>query len=306
MIEQGTATRSLRRLRFGLRGPARGRARARGRAGGGTRSTARRLRLLAGLVALALLAGGGWLWLRNSPLVSVKRVTITGVSGAEAPQIRAALTAAARGMTTLDIRVATLRAAVSSYPVVKGLRVSTSFPHDLHISVSEQLPVAAVTVGSRQVPVAADGTVLDEGQASATLPSLSLKAFPGGSTIQDPTARLELRVLAAAPARMLGRITGVSANYWHGVVVSVREGPQLYFGGGDRLAAKWQAVMAVLAAASTAGASYVDVTDPQRPAAGPANASSASGQSSTGASSSTGATSTPAPAAGAGSTTTGG
>jgi cell division protein FtsQ len=221
------------------------------------------------------LLGGGWLWLRHSPLVSVDRVTVTGVSGAQAEQIRAALTNAARGMTTLDVRTATLRAAVSSYPVVKGLRVSTGFPHDLHIAVSEQLPVAVVTVGTRQVPVAPDGTLLDEGEASGSLPTLALKAMPGGSTIEDPIARLELRVLAASPPAMLTRITGVSANYWHGVVISVRQGPSLYFGGGDRLAAKWQAAMAVLSAASTAGASYIDVTDPQRPAAGPANASSA-------------------------------
>lgn len=238
------------------------------------------------------------MWLRDSPLVSVDRVTISGASGAEGPQIRDALTNAARGMTTLDVHTATLRAAVSSYPVVKGLSVSSSFPHGLHITVHEQLPVAAILIGTRQLPVAADGTVLHEGEASGMLPTLSLKALPGGPTVQDPSARLELSVLAAAPARMLARISGVSVNYWHGVVVAVRQGPSIYFGRGDRLAAKWQAVMAILAAPSTAGASYIDVTDPQRPAAGPANpAAAASGTASTStASSSSPATSTTAPA----------
>ena len=319
MIEQGVIGRSLRSLRLpsrSRRGPAgradrptssggssrvssRGSSRgsSRTRAGGRVRA-GRRLRLLLALLAGLALVAGGWLWLRDSPLVSVDRVTISGVGGAEAPQIRAALTNAARGMTTLDVRTATLRAAVSSYPVVNGLSVSSSFPHGLHISVHEQLPVAAIVIGTRQVPVAADGTVLHEGEASGTLPTLSLKAVPGGSTVQDPSGRLELSVLAAAPARMLARISGVSVNYWHGVVVAVRQGPAIYFGRGDRLEAKWQAVMAVLATPSTAGASYLDVADPQRPAAGPANPASASATTSPAGSASTAAsTSTPSPQA---------
>ncbi len=32
-------------------------------------------------LAALILLGGGWLWLRNSPLVSVEHVQITGVQG---------------------------------------------------------------------------------------------------------------------------------------------------------------------------------------------------------------------------------
>ena len=42
------------------------------------------------LVVLPLLAGG-WLWLRDSSLVAVQHVHISGVHGAEAIEIRAAL-----------------------------------------------------------------------------------------------------------------------------------------------------------------------------------------------------------------------
>jgi hypothetical protein len=100
---------------------------------------------------------------------------------------------------------------------------------------------------------------------------------------------------------MLRRISGISTDYWHGIVVSVRQGPTIYFGGGERLDAKWQAALALLAAPANAGASYLDVTDPQRAAAGSSSASSASASASTGTSSgasSTGATNAPTSAGG--------
>lgn len=256
--------RSLRGLRRSAQ-----RARGRGTSAAQRRSRRRRRGRLALIVAacLAVLAGG-WLWLRDSPLVAVQHVTVTGVSGSDAGRIRAQLTSAARGMTTLDVRTGTLRAAVSGYPVVKALHVETHFPHGLRIVVSEQLAVASVMLGGHATPVAGDGTVLRDAAGAATLPVLTLKAAPGGARITDPTARLELRLLAAAPYQLLARLASVSDDYWHGLVAQVRSGPSIYFGSGDQLASKWQAATAILAVPSTAGASYIDVTDPRRPAAG--------------------------------------
>ena len=42
------------------------------------------LRTLAVVLAVLALAGGGWVWLRNSSLVAVQHVTIVGVSGRDA------------------------------------------------------------------------------------------------------------------------------------------------------------------------------------------------------------------------------
>src|SRR5271168_744353 len=45
-----------------------------------------RIALLGALIALALLAGG-WLWLRNSSLVAVERVHVSGLHGPETAAI---------------------------------------------------------------------------------------------------------------------------------------------------------------------------------------------------------------------------
>ena len=55
----------------------------------------------------------------------------------------------------------------------------------------------------------------------------------------------------------------------HGLVAQVRGGPSIYFGDATELPrAKWHPATAVLADPSSAGAAYIDVTDPVRPAAG--------------------------------------
>ncbi len=228
-------------------------------------ATARRLG--AALAALALL-GGGWLWLRDSPLVSVEHVQIAGVRGPDAAGVDAALSAAARRMSTLDVHVGALRAAVAPFRVVRGLSVGTSLPHGLRIRVVEQLPVAALTVGGVRTAVAADGVVLGPGLLSASLPALAAAGAPLRSGhVQDATVRAELSVLGAAPPVLLGWAERVTTGH-EGLTVAMRNGLLVYFGDATRPHAKWLSAARVLADPSSAGATYVDVRAPERPAAG--------------------------------------
>jgi cell division protein FtsQ len=241
-----------------------------------------RLRLLIAAVAGLALLGGGWLWLRDSSLVSVERVTVTGVTGADAGRIRSALTLAGRNMTTLDVRVGQLKTAVAPYPVVKDLRVSTEFPHGLRIDVIAQLPVGALTAGGRAVAATGDGTLVPD-VAAGGLPAIAVGSLPGGSRVTDPSALAALALLAATPDRLLARISQVTTSSSHGLEVQLRSGPSVYFGDERDIAAKWAAATEVLADPSSAGASYIDVTDPAHPAAGAsAQAVAAAGLASTG------------------------
>ncbi len=223
---------------------------------------------LAALAAIALASLGGWLWLRDSSLVSVQRVTVLGASGPDARQINAALRTAARGMTTLDVNMGTLRTAVAPYPVVKNLDVSTSFPHGLRIRVIEQLPVAVVVDGTRRMVVAGDGTLLRDAPATGPLPTVPVRALPGGSRVTDPSTLAVISVLAAAPYSLLEHVQGATETAAHGVVIQLHSGPNLYFGDSGQPGAKWTAASAVLSDAGSAGAGYIDVSDPYRPAAG--------------------------------------
>jgi cell division protein FtsQ len=223
---------------------------------------------LIAVVAVIGLLAGGWLWLRDSPLVSVGPVTVTGASGPDAGRIRSALITAARGMTTLDVHSDQLRAAVAPYPLVRDVTVSTQFPHRMRIRVIEQTPVGVVVLGGRTIAVAGDGTLLHDGVASGTLPSIPLRAAPSSTRLSDPEAARAVALLAAAPYQLLAQIAQITTVPPHGLVAQLRGGPAIYFGDPTGAGAKWRAAIAVLADPGAAGAGYIDVTDPARPAAG--------------------------------------
>lgn len=224
-------------------------------------------RVAAVLLAVAVV-GATWLWLRDSSLVTVKQVTITGVSGPQSGRIRSALTAAAHTMTTLDVQVSRLQTAVAPYPAVKSLRVASDFPHGLRIRVVEELPTAILTAGGRHIAVSADGDVLRGRATKPALTVIPVRALPVGASVTDPQSRQELAALAGAPSRLRGRVASVLDTPAHGIVLKLRAGPSLYFGNSSAMHEKWIAAMAVLANSGSAGAAYIDLTDPSRPAAG--------------------------------------
>ena len=226
-----------------------------------------RVWLALGAVVVVALLGGAWLWVRDSSLVAVERVTVTGVAGPDAGQIRSALGVAARNMTTLDVNLSQLRTAVAPYPVVRDLRVSTQFPHGMRIRVVELLPVGALAAGGETVAASGDGTLLHD-VPPGSLPTVPLASFPGGSRVTDQNALNALALLADAPPRLEPRISQATTSPPHGLVVQLRSGPVIYFGPPEGFVAKWAAAAAVLAAPGSADASYIDVSDPARPAAG--------------------------------------
>jgi cell division protein FtsQ len=209
---------------------------------------------------------GGYLWLRDSSLVAVDKVEVSGLTTSDAPRIRAALKTTALGMTTLHVRADQLRSATAPFAVVEGLQIETNFPHGLRIHVIEHAPIIALLVAGRRIAVAADGIVL-RGVAEPNLPELRVSTAPAGNRIHDPVVLRMVRVLQAAPPALRRRARHV-ADTKRGLAVGLRAGPTVYLGSYDQLAAKWAAAARVLADPASRGATYVDVRLPERPAAG--------------------------------------
>lgn len=257
-----------------------------------------RLALLIVLL-LAGLGSGGWMWLRDSSLVAVSQVTITGERGADAGAIRSALRSAARNMTTLDVQMGQLRTAVAPFPEVRRLHVRTVFPHRMVIEVVEQRPVGILEVAGRTVPVAADGTILRSVAASSSLPGIPLSVLPAGRHVLERRAADAVALLGAAPDQLLARISQVTTVSGHGLVAQLRNGPSIYFGDALRLSAKWLAATGVIGDPGSAGAAYIDVSDPARPAAGAGASPTAASSTAAPAGTATGAGSRAGPASAA-------
>jgi cell division protein FtsQ len=234
-----------------------------------SRLRSNKLRILTGLVVVLMVAGLGWLWYRDSSFVKIRHVTVTGLSGPDIPQIRGALEESALTMTTLNVQIGKLDAAVSEYSAVHSLSVTTQGHHAVLIRVNEEVPVASVNSGGELVVVDGSGQLLPQSTAAhGVLPTLLMASAPSGDQIKAAGTLASLQVLQAAPYQWLAHIQTVTTSTAHGVIVHLRKGPEVYFGPPNQLAAKWTALDAVLRDSGSAGAQYIDVSDPQRPAAG--------------------------------------
>jgi cell division protein FtsQ len=223
-------------------------------------------RIVAIALAVLAIAALGWFWLRDSSLVAVDDVTVTGVSGPDAGRIRAVLQDAARDMTTLHVSQGDLHAAVAAYAQVKDVHVTTHFPHGLDIAVIEHNPVAVIVADGKRVPVSGDGHLLRSVQPG-DLATVQMSTVPAGDRLADARANAAVAMLAAAPSALRARVQNVWTGS-HGLSARLSRGPLLYFGTTERLEAKWAAVTRVLEDPEAAGALYLDVRLPERTAAG--------------------------------------
>jgi cell division protein FtsQ len=227
----------------------------------------RRTRALLGTAVLLVVLASLALWLRNSSLLQVERVTVDGIQGRQAGDIRQALETEAMDMTTLHVRKQALLDAVAQYSVVRSLRTETDFPHGLRIIVNAYEPVAALrATGGGLTAVARDGTLL-RGAPTRNLPIVGVRSTPGGDRLGRGETLGAVRLLGAAPRALRLRVGRVYREP-RGLAATMDDGPKLYFGGAARLDAKWEAAVQVLAHRTSRGASYLDLRTPGRPVAG--------------------------------------
>jgi cell division protein FtsQ len=118
------------------------------------------------------------------------------------------------------------------------------------------------------LPVAGDGTILRGLPVEGRLPEIDLNGKLDGDRLADPASLHAAHVAGGAPGPLRGRLERISIRSEEGIVVELRDGPELYFGSATRVRAKWIAAVRILADPEAAGASYIDVRLPGRPAAG--------------------------------------
>jgi cell division protein FtsQ len=230
-----------------------------------TRRGRRVLRLGLGLIVLLAAAAAGWMWLRDSSLVAVKDVQITGATASDGDRVKTALESAALEMTTLHVEVDELGAAVAEYPTIASLSASPSFPNGLEVTVVERPPVAVA--GPSEIPVAADGMLLPGVDvADAELPAIESAPADGGGVLAEEGAD-QAAVLGAAPGALVPVIERTHVTL-DGLEVELEGGISLRFGDASRAAAKWAAGTRILADPSLGALTYIDLRVPGRPAVG--------------------------------------
>ncbi|HEU0019466.1 MAG TPA: cell division protein FtsQ/DivIB [Thermoleophilaceae bacterium] len=228
-----------------------------------------RRRLLVGAIVAALLVALYMLWLRDSSLVAVENVTVTGLSGDDADRVRVALASTAETMTTLHVDETRLQEAAAGFPIVARIEATPDFPNGMTIQVIEHRPAALAVAGDRKQPIAGDGSVLAGLSVEGDLPTIELAVAMPQRQLGPGAARDAARVAGMAPPVIARRVDSLSREGGaRGVVAELEDGTELIFGMPDQLAAKWAAAIRVLADDEATGATYIDVRIPERPVAG--------------------------------------
>ncbi len=223
-------------------------------------------RLAVAGLAVAVLAAG-YLVARESSVVRVRDVFVTGVAPAQEAKVHEALRRAAADMTTLHVREDELRAAIAPYAAVADLRVDARLPDKLAIEVVERRPAAMVVAGGQRIPADADGRLLRGLTPATELPTVRLDRIPAEGPVDDRRARATIAILGAAPDALLRRVERGRSGP-KGLLLELDRGPDLIFGSASRARAKWAAAARVLADPGAQGAVYLDLRIPERTAAG--------------------------------------
>jgi cell division protein FtsQ len=226
-------------------------------------------RAVVGAIVVVGLVSAYFGWFRDSSLVAVDDVRVTGVESTDRNRIVTALTAAGEGMTTLHLSQDELRSAVSQFPTVASVSADASFPHGLTVAVTERRPALIAVAGDQEVPIASDGTLLTGVSApdADKLPRLQVDDLPPSGRLEGHPLD-EALVLGAAPKPLAPLIDRTTYSDEYGVVVTLHGHIPVRFGGGAGADAKWTAAAALLADPELTSVGYLDVRVPGRPAIG--------------------------------------
>lgn len=213
---------------------------------------------------LILVAVGATVWLVNSPLLSIRSVTVTGADRTD-PAALASSLEAAPGTPTMSVNAGAVEAALLEDPWIAQADVIVSWPGSIEIHVVERVPLVAITIDDEAFRAAADGVLVEQSTSGAIPPlittDLSASARVGDRISDDPILGAIAFVEALPPA--LQRSTKLSVV--GGEVGAEVDGLIVLLGRPTDMAAKAAAVEALVATGIDPG-SRLDVTAPLRPA----------------------------------------
>ena len=228
------------------------------------------------LVSAAIVGAAGALYLiaRETPLFAVRSIEVSGVRGAAAAHVRAALQPL-EGESLLALHAADVEDRLAAVPEVQRVTYDRAFPNTLRVVVVPERPIAVVRQGASAWLVSARGRVL------RALPRGARRALPriwlprsvdvevGATLARDEGGTAATALATARRVGFRARVRDVIATDGS-LVFSLRSGLQLRLGDRHELGLKLAVAARILPLVRSA--KYLDVSLPARPVAGTTNA----------------------------------
>jgi cell division protein FtsQ len=216
-------------------------------------------RVLLGLLAVSMVAGGVWL-VFFSPVMAVKGTEVSGVDVLSEDQVRRA------ARVPLDIPVATvdldaIRARVEQLAPVRSAAVHRSWPDQISVEVTEREAVVAVDREGVWRGVDDQGVVFrDYPEQPEGLPAVTMRASTSVEALAEAA-----RVVGSVPDEILPRVERLDVGSIDRIVLHLRNGDRVSWGSSDQAADKARVLQVLL---EQPGSVY-DVTAPGRPTVRP-------------------------------------
>ncbi|WP_244246919.1 cell division protein FtsQ/DivIB [Nocardioides euryhalodurans] len=215
--------------------------------------------VLAGLLLVALVAGGAWL-LWFSSVLAVKQVEVSGAGTLGADQVRA-VAAVPEGEALASVDLTAVQARVQALADVRSAQVTRHWPDTVTIDVVERTPVAVVEIGGRLRGLDVEGVVFrDYRTAPDGLPRVETPADTGRDALQEAAG-----VISALPGDIADKVDHVEVATVDQISLELRDGRTVIWGSADESDLKAEVLDALL---PQEGSTY-DVSVPGQPAVRP-------------------------------------
>ena len=229
-----------------------------------------RKRVLLSIAVGTVVGLGALAWpLLHSGLLSASAVQVTGNV-----HTSTALILSTSGLDQdppmIDVNAGQIEARLDALPWVERATVSLHWPDGVTVALSERTAVASVQGPSGWAELDSSGRVLEDspGQPAGLVPLVSVaKPGPPGTALAG--ARACLVVAAALPVAFKSMVTAVSPSPGGGVDLALSDGVGVVLGTPTQLPSKFEDIASLLAGASLAPGSVIDVTVPPSPEVAP-------------------------------------
>lgn len=215
-------------------------------------------RLRPALLVVAVLAAAafvGWVGLGSSWLAA-EHVTVAGERALSHRQILAAADVDL-GTPLLRLDLDAVDTRVSALPPVAAVAVHRAWPNTVAITVTERIPIAAVSRPDSWWVMDKEGVLFRRTPGRvAALPLVEVGNRAGPSALQEAAA-----VIAALPAELLSRLQHVTASSMDSLTLTLRDGREVRWGS----AAQTERKVQVLSVLLRRPAQVYDVSVPAQP-----------------------------------------
>lgn len=206
-----------------------------------------KIKFLLAVLCVAIVAGAGWYVVRYSPLLVVKKITITGVDGPLLDDVRT-LVKVPQGTALVAVDAQGISTSLEDIPRVKTASVRRGWPNTLVVAITERTPFAWVSgslagTSARAVVIDDEGVAIN-GMGAKPSGLIELTVAP-----QSPGGLAALNVYQALPAdlkELVAKVGSAKPSSIDSVTLILKDKSQVLWGSAELMSRKADVLRALL------------------------------------------------------------